>query len=90
MKRFLILFLLLSTPVYAAQLCIDFPAGEQTRIVNGITKDGLQCNQGETLGACAKRLIVVIIKHEVKTWDNQKAQKTAIDALTPASDPNIS
>lgn len=86
----IIMFILISTNLYAAQVCLNFPDGEQLRVMNGITKDGGNCNQGEALGVCAKRLLVNLIKHEVKTWDEYKAKKAATDAVTPVVDPTVS
>ena len=82
--------LMISTKAFAGSITLNFPDGENTRILNGITKNGAACNQGEALGACAKRLLINLIKHEVTTWDDYLAKKAATDAVTPAVDPSVS
>lgn len=87
---FLIGLLLISGNLYAAQITIDVPNGEQTRVLNGLTKDGQECQVGESSANCAKRMIIRFIKNEVKTWDDYKAKKSAVDAVVPAIDPGVS
>lgn len=75
---------------YAGSFTINYPDGEQARILAGITKGGQACNQGEGLGACAKRIIVERIKHEVKIYDKYVAEKAAVDAVQAPSEPSVS
>lgn len=72
MKKILILLMLFSNPCFAGTITLTYPDGQQAEILEGLTKNGKACNEGEALGVCAKRLIVKFVKEEIKNYEDQR------------------
>jgi len=83
----LLIGLLLSSPLYAGTLTVTFDDADEARILEGITKNGEACNEGEGLRACAKRLLLETCKAEVRSYEKQRDAQIAREAV---SDVNFS
>jgi len=79
----LLILMMACTPAFAGQFCMSYNDANQAKILEGLTKDGEACNDGETQVACAKRQIKNFIVWSIKDYEDQRDRDLVDNAPEP-------
>lgn len=77
-----VLVMVICSPVFAGSITLYYPEGQKARIIEALTVNGKACNEGEALGACAKRRLKRDMIDIVKSYEQHKNAEAASDAVT--------
>lgn len=64
------------------QFTVNYVIGDETRVFEGVTKNGALCNTGESQSDCTARLLRKWVQEEIKNYEQNRDSQTAVDAVT--------